>query len=50
VKIDRLQRFAALANAHAMFVANVCVPNGILSIQTNSVWRIAWDFGPNPPV
>jgi hypothetical protein len=50
IKIDRPQYFTALANAHAMFVADVCVPNSILRIQTNSVWVIAWNLGPNPSV
>jgi hypothetical protein len=41
IKIDGLQNFAALANAHAMFVADVCVPDSILRIQTDPVRVIA---------
>ncbi len=50
VKVDRLQHLTALANAHAMLVADVRVPDGVFRIEANAVWEVSVEVGPNSPV
>src|SRR5260370_13996269 len=50
VKVDCLQHISTLAHAHAAFVGNVCVPDGLGGIDTNAVRNTVSEIGPHPPV
>ena len=50
VKRDRLQHLTTFANAHAMFVGDVRVPDGLFAIEANTVGKVAVKVGPQPPV
>ena len=50
VEVDRLQHLTAFANAHAMLVGDVRVPDGVLCVEANAVGEATVEVGPNAPV
>jgi hypothetical protein len=50
VKVDRLQHLTTFANAHATFVRNVSVPDGVIIIAADAIGDAAVKSRPHAPV
>src|SRR5579862_1386419 len=50
VELDRLRHLASFADAHAVLVADIGIPDGAVCVETDPVGMIAGELGPRSPL